>query len=119
MSKEKCCCYESGINDIDGCPYEFCKFYCDCEFNCDMCDHSENEKYLAFKVSELESENQQIKIDVKILDRLEKENQQLKEKVEKLKNELEECKLLIDKREHNVADFAVTNSRYVKDLRRK
>ena len=116
--RENCCCYESGINDIDGCDYEFCKFYCDCEFDCDLCDHTEQEKYLASKVTELERENQEIKYDRKVMERVCKENEQLEKQVAELKQELEQCKLLIDKREHNVADFAVANSRYVQDLRR-
>lgn len=117
--REHCLCYDSGTNDIDGCPYEYCRLYCDTEFDCNMCDHSENEKYLAFKVSELERENQEIKYDRKVMERVCKENEQLEKQVAELKQELEQCKSLIDQREHSVADFAVENSRYVKDLRRK
>ena len=117
--REHCLCYDSGTNDIDGCPYEYCRLYCDVEFDCDMCDHSEKEKYLAFKVSELEKENQEIKYDRTVMERVCKENEQLEKQVAELKQELEQCKSLIDQREHSVADFAVKNSRYVKDLRRR
>ena len=116
--RENCCCYESGINDFDGTVYEFCQLKCDSEFDCNSCCHSDFEKQLTLRMRSLERENQEIKINRKIVDRLEKENEQLKNKVKGLEEELEQCKLLIDKREHNVADFAVANSRYVKDLRR-
>ena len=116
--RENCCCYESGINDFDGTVYEFCQLKCDSEFDCNLCCHSDFEKQLTLRMRSLERENQEIKYDRKIMERVCKENEQLEKQVAELKQELEQCKLIIDKREHNVADFAVANSRYVQDLRR-
>lgn len=56
MKNKNCCCFKDGINSDDGTEYEYCLFYCDTEFDCNLCEHTWLEKEQAMKLSELESE---------------------------------------------------------------
>lgn len=70
-------------------------------------------------VKSLQQENTENQIDKNKLKKLEEKNKSLKKENTLLKNEVQELKALINKREHSVADFAVQNSRYVEYRRER
>lgn len=119
MKNKNCCCFKDGINSDDGTEYEYCLFYCDTEFDCNLCEHTWLEKEQAMKMSELESELVEFNSMKNQNKKLVKENEQLLSENKRLKEEVQEKEKLILDRENNVADFAVNNSRFITDLRRK
>lgn len=119
MKDKSCCCYKDGINSDDGTEYEYCLFYCDSEFDCNLCYHTWLEKEQAVQIAELTSESVEFNSMKNQNKKLIKENEQLLSENKKLKEELAEKERLILNRENNVADFAISNSRFVADLRRK
>ena len=119
MNKDKnCCCYISSTNETDGCPYEYCLFYCDTEFECSMCDHTYMEKHLVVENQELRNDLLKNKIDKNRLRQLEEENLSMKKEIKQLQEDCRTKDLLLENKEINIAEFAEKNSKYVKNLKK-
>lgn len=116
---KSCPCYSCTLDMTDGCEYEFCCLYCDTEFDCSMCEHTDMEKHICCENMELRNDVLQNQIDRNQINRLEKENNELLKEIKELREKVEMQDKLIEQREQNVADFAVNNSKYVQDIRRK
>ena len=117
MINKDCCCYDSGMDDC-GCGWEICIFAEDLEPFCDTCKHTDLEKALKARVESLLTDKQEERCDYNRLCALERENKELVKEMDELREDLRKANALINKREHNVADFAINNSRYVNDNRR-